>query len=133
MLSLLYPRARFVHCLRDARATGLSIFMQNFPTTSPGGVNSGLEYAADMQAIADVTAAHDDLMAHWPTLGIEIHEVSYESLVSPESHEAEVRALLKAVGLPFEAQCLRHNGSGRVASTASARQVREGLHTRSVA
>jgi hypothetical protein len=55
-----------------------------------------------------------------------VHRVVYENMI--ENTEAEVRALLAACGLEFEAQCLRFHENERAVRTASSEQVRRPIN-----
>lgn len=52
-----------------------------------------------------------------------VHRVFYERMV--EDQEGETRALLSALGLPFEEACLRFHETRRAVRTASSEQVRQ--------
>jgi hypothetical protein len=52
-----------------------------------------------------------------------VHRVLYERMV--DDTETEVRALLAACGLDFEAACLRFHETERAVRTASSEQVRK--------
>jgi hypothetical protein len=70
-------------------------------------------------------------MAHWrDVLGDRMVEVSYETLVNHQ--EPETRRLLERLGLDFEEACLNFEQNLAPSSTASAVQVRERMHTRSI-
>ena len=58
------------------------------------------------------------------------HELQYETLVA--SQEDTTRALLDACGLDFDPACLAFHENPAAVATASAAQVREPLHARSV-
>jgi len=51
-----------------------------------------------------------------------VHRVFYEQMVDDTA--TEVRALLAAIGLPFEEVCLRFHETERAVRTASSEQVR---------
>ena len=57
-------------------------------------------------------------------------EIEYESLVAYP--EGQTRALLDRLGLDFEQACLDFHLNKTPSATASAAQVREMVHTRSV-
>ena len=57
-------------------------------------------------------------------------EVAYESLVS--DREGQTKRLLEQIGLPFEEACLEFHQNITPSNTASAVQVREKMHVRSV-
>ncbi len=68
------------------------------------------------------------LMAHVDAvLPGRVHRVIYERMVTDT--EAEVRALLNACGLEFEAACLRFHETERAVRTASSEQVRRPINT----
>src|SRR6202007_389840 len=55
-----------------------------------------------------------------------VHRVIHEALLADP--EAEVRALLAALGLPFEEACLRFHENTRAVRTASSEQVRRPIN-----
>jgi hypothetical protein len=55
-----------------------------------------------------------------------IHRVIYERMV--DDSEAEIRALLAALDLPFEEACLRFYENDRAVRTASSEQVRRPIY-----
>ena len=66
-------------------------------------------------------------MAHFDAiLPGTIYRVGYENLV--EDSEGEIRALLAALGLPFEASCLQFHENDRPVRTPSAQQVRSAIY-----
>jgi hypothetical protein len=70
-------------------------------------------------------------MRHWrDALNLPVTEIRYEELVADP--ERELRRLLGALGLPWEAACLRFHESERLANTASFDQVRQPLYASSV-
>ena len=117
------PTARVIHTSRDPLDTCWAIYKTLFEEAYP--------YAYDFGELAAYHNAHAALMAHWrDVLGERFIEVSYETLVT--APEAEMARLMSRLGLAMEPVCLRPDlGEGPV-MTASASQVREPLHTRSV-
>jgi len=74
---------------------------------------------------------HRKLMNHWrAALGPGLIEVSYENLVADP--EPQIRALLAAVGLEFEAACLRPHEARGAVLTSSNVQVRAPITTAGV-
>jgi tetratricopeptide (TPR) repeat protein len=112
LIALILPRARIVEVRRNPAATGFSIFKSY---TAKG--NLGL---------AELGRFHRDytaLMQHFgQVLPERIHVQSYEDLVSEP--EREVRALLDALGVPFDERCLRFYETRRAVLTPSSEQVR---------
>jgi hypothetical protein len=70
-------------------------------------------------------------MAHWHREFPErIIDVSYED--TARDLEPNARRLIQALNLPWEDACLHFHSSNKGVATASAVQVREPAHTRSI-
>lgn len=117
------PQARIVHLTRDPLDACFASFKQLFA--------DAYLHSYDQREMARHHARYRRLMQtwheRWPG---RIHDISYERTVS--DLESSVRALLDYLGLPFEEACLRPHEHGAAVSTASAVQVREPVHARSV-
>jgi len=123
LVQALFPRARVIHCLRDADDTAFSCFATNFA--------EGHGWSTDLGDIARVQAAADRLMVHWKqVLDLPVLEVSYEALVAGQ--EAESRRILDFLGLPWDPACLDFHKSGGAVLTASNWQVRKPLYKNAV-
>jgi hypothetical protein len=123
LIHLALPAARIVHTRRDLRDTGLSCYEQYF--------TSGQEWSFDLADIGHYAAAYRSLMNHWGSqLADEILDLDYETLVSDPDNT--IRALLAHCALDFQEACLTPERSSHVTHTASAAQVREPIHTRSI-
>ena len=111
----LLPGATVVHCRRDPRDTGLSLYFQHFAT--------GQEFSYSLEHIASRYRAYRRTMAHWRALmGDRLVEVDYDALV--QQPEAVSRRLFSDAGLEWTPDCLSPPRSGRVVRTASFWQVR---------
>ncbi len=125
LVALALPRARVIHCTRDPRDTGLSIYFQNFTHAQANG------FAFELGEIGAYLNEYRRLMAHWrAVLPLPWQEVAYESLVADP--EGTARALIAFLGLPWDARCLDHRSAGGAVLTASQWQVRQPVYTRSV-
>ncbi len=123
-IALLFPGARVIHCMRDARDTCLSCFFHNF-------ASQGLNFTFDLADLGTFFRDYERLMAHWRTvLPLRMLDVLYEDLVGDSGRWS--RALVEFCGLEWDARCLDFHRSDRIVQTASAQQVREPVHTRSV-
>ena len=92
---------------------------------------SYFRYAYSLEDVGRYYVAYDRLMRHWRSLlGGRLIEVCYEDLVA--NPEQEIRQLLDRLGLPFEEACLSFETRCASTRTASAVQVREKIHARSV-
>ena len=92
---------------------------------------SFFKFAYTLESLGRYYVAYDRLRSHWKeVLKDRVIEVEYESLVT--DREGQVRGLLDRLGLDFEQACLDFEQNEAPSATASAVQVREKVHTRSV-
>jgi tetratricopeptide (TPR) repeat protein len=118
-----FPRARIIHCIRDARDTCLSCFFQNF-----GGLHL---YAASLPALGRYYRDYERLMAHWKSLApVPILDVRYEELL--DDLEGVSRRMVGFLGLEWDPACLEFHKSDRIVRTSSNDQVRRPLYRGSV-
>jgi len=123
LINQLFPKARIIHCTRDAADTCLSCFFQNF--------YGGHGYSNDLGWLGAHYRLYQRAMARWrDTIDLPILEVPYESLV--EDQESVSREMVAFLGLPWDDRCLRFHESERRAITASYDQVRQPIYKRSV-
>ncbi|MDN5864690.1 MAG: sulfotransferase [Gammaproteobacteria bacterium] len=124
LIHVCFPDAPIVYVRRDARDNCFSCFATAFADRH--------EFAYDQEALAHFYRLHERLMEHWRSvLGARrIIEVEYERLVADP--ESEIRRLLGALGLAWDARCLAFHQVRRKVQTASAAQVRRPLYTSSV-
>lgn len=114
------PDARIVHLRRHPLDACFAMFKQSY-----------FRYAYTLDDVGRYYVGYTRLMNHWRSiLGSRLIEVSYEALVSDQ--EGETRSLLGQLGLEFEDACLNFEKNTAASSTASAVQVREKMHSRSV-
>jgi tetratricopeptide (TPR) repeat protein len=124
LISLLMPKARIIHCARDPRDTGLSIFFQNF--------SDGHPYAVDLKNIGIYYRGYRRIMAHWEkALEMPMLTVQYEELIADQ--ERVSRQMLEFLGLEWEDRCLQFYKARRSVSTASFHQVRQPIYKKSLA
>jgi tetratricopeptide (TPR) repeat protein len=125
-LALLFPKARIIHCTRDAMDTGFSCFTSSL-------MSQALTWASDLEAIGMVHRQHERLMRHWRnTLELPILEVCYEAMVDDQENQS--RRLIDFLGLDWDERCLRfhetHESSRSkgIAPTLSYDQVRRPVY-----
>ena len=88
-------------------------------------------FSYDLEELARYYVAYHTLMKHWhAALPGVMHIVDYEKLVADV--ETESRRLLGYCGLDWEPGVLDFHRNREASTTASAAQVREPAHTRSV-
>ena len=116
-----WPNARIVHLRRHPMDACFAAYKQSF-----------FRFAYSLDDVAQYYLAYDRLSRHWrETLGSRMVELRYEDLVADQ--ETQTRRLLNKLGFDFEGACLRFEQNVAPVATASSVQVREKLHTRSVA
>ncbi len=122
-LHYVFPKARFVHCVRDPLDIAVSCFATKF--------GPGLAWSYDLRDIGRFMRRYQNLMKHWHRqLPHAIHTVAYEDLVAdPEPH---ARALLEFCDLPWEDSCLDTAGTARPIYTASVVQARQPIYKTSM-
>ena len=92
---------------------------------------SFFKYAYTLDSLGQYYVAYDRLRSHWQdVLADRVIELEYESLVADQ--EGHIRGLLDKLGLDFDQACLDFDQNVAPSATASAVQVREKAHTRSV-
>jgi hypothetical protein len=124
LISLLFPRARIIHCVRDPLDTCLSGYFENF--------RRGNFHTFDLGHLGAYYVQYQRLMRHWRSvLDMPMLEVSYEDHIAEP--ERTCREMLAFLDLEWDPQCLRFHESKRVVRTASRDQVREPIYTRSLA
>jgi tetratricopeptide (TPR) repeat protein len=116
------PEAAIIHTVRHPIDTALSCYFQNFGSTNT--------WACDPETIGVYYRCYRRLMDHWRSLGIDVLEIEYESLV--KNQETHSKRAIEHVGLAWEDACLRFHESDRVAMTASMAQVRKPMYTSSL-
>ena len=115
-----FPQARIVCLTRHPMDACFALYKQSF-----------FRYAYTLDDLGPYYAAHNRLCNHWrQVLNDRMIEVEYESLVTDQ--EGQTRRLLDRLGLPFEEACLNFHRNITASNTASAVQVREKMHSRSV-
>jgi len=121
-ISMAFPGAKIVHCIRHPIDTCLSCYFQNFIS---------LPYTSDLDNLVFYYQQYKRLMAHWEsTLQMPILHLRYEDLVAqPDVH---ARKLIEFCDLPWDERCLSFPGQDRFVYTASSGQVRRSIYTDSV-
>ncbi|TMV12905.1 tetratricopeptide repeat-containing sulfotransferase family protein [Arenibacterium halophilum] len=125
LLASAFPESRIIHIRRDPRDVALSMWRTSF-------TGAALAYTYDMSAMARRFNAYARLMAHWQAVipATQLVSLSYE-FITRDIAEAS-NSLADACGLnraPEMAEPNRHAGQ---VLTASATQIRQPVHARSV-
>jgi tetratricopeptide (TPR) repeat protein len=122
LIAMLLPRARILHCRRDARDVCVSCYTVNF---------DNVPLAFTLEDIGHYYQQYERFMSHWRrVLPVRMLEVQYEELIADP--DAVSRALVEFCGLEWSEQCLAFYENARPVRTASKLQVRQPIFTRSV-
>ena len=122
LIHALFPGAKIIHCLRDAKDTCLSCYSMNFFGYHP--------YTSNLEALGRHYKDYERLMKHWREIDIPMLEVHYEDLV--DDPEKWTRKLLEYCDLGWQDQCLRFYENGSMTRTASYDQVRQPMYKNSI-
>lgn len=124
LIHLALPNARIIHTLRDPIDTCFSCFSKLFPGEHRG--------AYELAELGRYYRAYEKLMEHWRavTPATVMLDVRYEDVVA--DLEPQARRILDHCGLEWNEGCLDFQGARRPVRTASAVQVRQPVHARSV-
>ena len=117
------PDAKIVHLTRDPMDACFASYKQLFA--------DAYLHSYDQEEMARHHARYRRLLDVWrERFGDQFLDISYEETVS--DLEPNVRRLLDFLALPWEDGCLKFHEQEQAVSTASAVQVRQPVHTRSV-
>lgn len=119
LIRLILPNARIIDVRRNPMAACFSGFKQLFA--------EGQEFSYDLADLAAYYRHYLAIVRHFRALAPgAVHSLIYEDLV--EDTEGQVRALLKAVGVPFDPATLRFFENDRAVRTVSSEQVRQPIY-----
>ncbi len=123
MIARALPGARIIHLVRDPLDSCYAVFKTLF-------FNS-YSFSYDLEELADYYIGYRRMMAHWhEVMPGRILDVHYEELVTDT--EAQMRRIYGWCGLEWTADVLEAPTDAAIFATASAAQVREPVHSRSV-
>lgn len=117
------PNASIIHVRRQPMDAAYAMFKTLF--------RMGYPFTYSFDDLAEYMIAQHQLMAHWRALFPgRIIDVDYEDLVAHQ--EPASQKLLQQAGLEWQPQVLDFHRNQSPSATASAAQVRQPIHTRSV-
>ncbi|MEE8156094.1 MAG: sulfotransferase [Phycisphaerales bacterium] len=124
LISILFPEASVIHCLRDPLDTCFSCFASQLSPAEHG-------YALDLEHLGIVYRQYERLMQHWNRLpDLQMMRVRYEDLLTDQ--EAVTRMIVQHCKLKWDDACLRFYDSKRTATTLSYDQVRRPIYKSSM-
>lgn len=118
-----FPNAKLIYIDRDPIDVCFAMYKQVFTWA--------YKFSYDLENLAEYFNHHKKLLKHWhKLLGDKLITVQYEALVSDP--EAQIKQLLKALGLEYHPDCLNFHENKSASTTASSTQIRSKIHTESV-
>lgn len=124
LVGLLLPKAKIIHCARDPRDIGLSIFTFRF--------HGQHGYAHDLADLGWTIAQQQRIMAHWrDVLPNPVLTVKLSDWV--EDFNGTLRRVLALVDLPHDANCARFYEIESRVRTVSRSQVKQPVNARGLA
>lgn len=123
LLATLFPKATFIHCLRDPRDIAISSYFISF--------QNPVTFSYDLNEFGQHYLVYEDLMQFQrKALPINILDVHYEHVA--RNPQAAARAIVAHAGLSWDDRCLSFYERERAVHTASAFQVRSAIYTKSI-
>ena len=123
LVGLMLPGAKIIHCVRDPRDIGLSIFTFRFHGLHP--------YAHDLADLGWTIAQQHRVMAHWKeALPNPVMTVALADWVT--DFDATLTRVLAHLELPPDPACMRFYESQSRVRTASRTQVRQPVNARGI-
>jgi Tfp pilus assembly protein PilF len=117
------PKAKIIHLVRDPMDSCYAVYKTLF--------SKAYYFSYDLDELADYYASYHRQMRHWhEVMPGQILDVRYEDLVADP--EGQARRILAWCGLDWQDAVLAPSENDTPSTTASAAQVREPIHTRSV-
>ena len=123
LISILFPRAKIIHCQRNPLDVALSCYTVLFKMDN--------DFTNDLLYFGQYYKEYKRLMAHWTAvLTIPIFDLQYEDLV--RDSEKMIKELVAFCNLPWEEECLSFAANQRAVRTPSNWQVRQELYDSSL-
>ncbi|MDP5033274.1 tetratricopeptide repeat-containing sulfotransferase family protein [Paraglaciecola sp.] len=118
-----FPKAKIVHVTRSPADTCFAVFKQLFEEV--------YQHSYDQCEMAEHYVMYKNLMEYWHAIMPDkIFDIAYEDIVTDNYTQA--RNLIKYLGLEWEDNCSNFEKNNTAVVTASAVQVRETAHNRSI-
>lgn len=123
LIAAALPNARIIHIVRDPMDSCFASYKQLFA--------EAYYHSYDQEEMARHHVRYRLLMDHWRALlGDRILDVAYEDVVA--DLDGNARRIIDHLGLDWQQACTEFHKQDTAVTTASAAQVREKAHTRSV-
>lgn len=119
LISLLFPKARIIHCVANPLDICLSNYFKNFSADN--------RYSYDQKNIALYYQQYERLMAHWnKVLPIDIHTVNYDDMVNTPDKTS--RQLFGFIDLTWQAEYIGDLSTSRKIDEKNSMQCKYNLY-----
>jgi len=123
LMTLLFPNAAFVHCMREPADTCVSLLTH--------ALSPAHNYCITQETLGRYFRQYVSLMDHWKkVLPVPVFDLCYEDLVHDQ--EAQSRVLLEKAKLDWEEACLEFHKGDSPVTTFSNVQVRQPMFSSSI-
>ena len=123
-IKILFPNSKIIHCTRNLKDTGLSLYKNAFEINS-------IVWSNDENDIVKYMSIYLDLMKFWQKkLNNFIYNLNYEKLI--ENKEKEIQKILNFCNLNWEDDCLNFNKKQNPIKTVSVAQARNAIYKTSL-
>ena len=123
LMSLIFPNAAFVHCVREPADTCVSLLTH--------ALSPAHNYCITQETLGRYFRQYVSLMDHWrKVLPVPVYDLCYEDLVHDQ--EAQSRVLLEKAKLDWEDACLEFHKGDSPVTTFSNVQVRQPMFSSSI-
>ena len=123
-IKIMFPNAKIIHTYREPKDNCLSIFKNLFP-------GNDMAWCYDQKELGQYYNLYEDLMQFWnKLLPNSIYNIKYENLI--EDQESEIKKLISACGLEWNANCLNSHKNNKPIRTLSISQARQKIYKTSL-
>ena len=125
IIKLFFPNCKVVHCVRNPRDNCLSLYKNNFPSSS-------MNWSFDEEDIGRYYNGYKNLMNFWKSkIPDFIYDLHYEDLV--KNQEVEAKKLINFCDLDWDPDCLEfHKKAKTPIKTVSINQARKPIYNKSI-
>lgn len=122
LIHLLFPKAKLIHCKRNALDNCLSCYFLRFV--------DNMSFSTNLDQLGEIYRLQNEIMEHWKeVLPVSILEMQYEDTVADQ--ETQTRRILEFCNLDWDDACMEFHKTERPVKTASNWQVRQPIYSTS--
>ena len=124
-IKIFFPNSKIIHCKRDPKDNCLSLFKNNF-------ISSSMNWSYSQKNIARYYNFYYNLMTFWKSkISESIYDIHYESLIN--NPDVEIKKLIKFCNLDWDKNCLNHHKNTKTPiKTVSISQARQPVYRTSI-